>query len=214
LKSSDRTALEKTLNKAISQMVVGLSLEAAKASPDSTRCAIATGFAEALGMTELKKVSKLWDPKRDVPASTAHVELAADLVALMLKAADRGERMTPYNGNGNGHAGSGVYHACDDREYPSYGEFGQRIARALGRWVFVLPVATPVAWPVVTILSTFSNLAGKPSLISPDKLREATARSWAASAAKARSHLDFAPAASVDQRLRETGDWFRSNGML
>ena len=83
LKSSDRTALEKTLNKAISQMVVGLSLEAAKAAPDSTRCAIATGFAEALGMTELKKVSKLWDPKRDVPASTAHVELAADLVALM-----------------------------------------------------------------------------------------------------------------------------------
>jgi nucleoside-diphosphate-sugar epimerase len=148
---------------------------------------------------------------RPVPVSMIHV---ADLVALMLKAADRGERMTPYNGNGNGHAGSGVYHACDDREYPSYGEFGQRIARALGRWVFVLPVATPVAWPVVTILSTFSNLAGKPSLISPDKLREATARSWAASAAKARSHLDFAPAASVDQRLRETGDWFRSNGML
>ena len=146
---------------------------------------------------------------RPVPVSMIHV---ADLVQLMLAAADRGERMKPTNGNG--HAGSGVYHACDDREYPSYGEFGQRIARALGRWVFVLPVATPVAWPVVTILSTCSNLAGKPSLISPDKLREATARSWAASAAKARSHLDFAPAASVDQRLRETGDWFRSNGML
>ena len=146
---------------------------------------------------------------RPVPVSLIHV---ADLVTLMLSAAERGERMKPVNGDG--HAASGVYHACDDREYPSYGEFGQRIARALGRWVLVLPVATSVAWPVVAISSTCSNLAGKPSLISPDKLREATARSWAASAAKARVQLDFAPAASVDERLRETGDWFRANGML
>ena len=83
LNGAAHRALEKTLNKAIAQMVVGLSLDAAKAAPESTRKAIAAGFAEALAMAELKKVSKLWDPKRDVPASTAHVELAADLVALM-----------------------------------------------------------------------------------------------------------------------------------
>jgi nucleoside-diphosphate-sugar epimerase len=146
---------------------------------------------------------------RPVPVSLIHV---ADLVRLVLAAAERGERMAPTNGHG--HAASGVYHACDDREHPSYGEFGRRIGRALGRWVLVLPVATPVAWPLVSIASACSNLAGKPSLVSPDKLREATARSWAASAAKARTHLDFAPAASIDDRLRETGDWFRANGLL
>lgn len=146
---------------------------------------------------------------RPVPVSLIHV---ADLVALALAAADRGERMRP--ADGDGHASSGIYHACDDREHPSYGEFGRRIAGAIDRWVFVLPVATPVAWPIVSISSACSRLAGKPSLVSPDKLREATARTWAASAAKARSHLGFTPAASIDDRLRETGDWFRANGLL
>jgi dihydroflavonol-4-reductase len=146
---------------------------------------------------------------RPVPVSLVHVN---DLVQLILAAAERGERMTP--AEANGHCPSGVYHACDDREHPSYGEFGRRIATALGRSVVVLPVATPVAWPVVTIASLCSTLAGKPSMVSPDKLREATARSWAASAAKARSQLGFAPAATIDDRLRETGDWFRANGLL
>lgn len=76
-------ALEKTLNKAIGQMIVGLSLDAAKAAPERTRKVIAAGFAEALAMAELKKVSKLWEPKRVVPASIAHADLAGDLVALM-----------------------------------------------------------------------------------------------------------------------------------
>jgi hypothetical protein len=83
LNGAAHRALEKTLNKAIAQMVVGLSLDAAKAAPESTRKAIAAGFAEALAMAELKKVSKLWDPKRAVPASIAHADLAGDLVALM-----------------------------------------------------------------------------------------------------------------------------------
>jgi nucleoside-diphosphate-sugar epimerase len=109
---------------------------------------------------------------------------------------------------------SGVYHACDDREHPSYGEFGRRIAGALGRSVMILPVATPVAWPIVTLASACSKVAGTPSLVSPDKLREATARSWAASAAKARRQIGFAPAASLDDRIRQTADWFRANGLL
>jgi hypothetical protein len=83
LNGAAHRALEKTLNKAIGQMIVGLSLDATKAAPESTRKAIAAGFSEALAMAELKKVSKLWDPKRAVPASIAHADLAGDLVALM-----------------------------------------------------------------------------------------------------------------------------------
>lgn len=146
---------------------------------------------------------------RPVPVSLIHVH---DLVELIVAAADRGERMTP--AAGDGHCSSGVYHACDDREHPSYGELGRRIGDAIGRSVVVLPVATPVAWPIVTIASACAALAGKPSLVSPDKLREATASSWAASAAKARGQLGFAPAATIDDRLRETGEWFRANGLL
>ncbi len=146
---------------------------------------------------------------RPVPVSLIHV---TDLVSMAIDAAERGERMQP--ANGDGHVATGIYHACDDREHPSYGEFGRRIGRAIGRWVVVLPIATPVAWPVVTVASVCTTLTGTPSMVSPDKLREATARTWAASAEKARRQLGFEPAATIDDRLRETGEWFRANGKL
>ena len=63
-------------------------------------------------------------------------------------------------------------------------------------------------------MASFWSLLGQPSIVSPDKLREATAGSWAASAAKARGHLGFAPAAPLDTRLRETADWLRATGGL
>jgi hypothetical protein len=45
--------------------------------------------------------------------------------------------------------------------------------------------------------------------VSRDKLREATAPSWASSAARCRVQLGVAPAATLDERLRETADWLR-----
>jgi dihydroflavonol-4-reductase len=143
---------------------------------------------------------------RRVPLSLVHV---TDLVDLALAAADRGERMMPADDDA-----SGIYHVCDDREHPTWGDLGRRIARGLGRSVLVAPFPALVAWPVVTAIETFWNLAGQPSIVSRDKLREATARSWAASAAKVRDQLTFAPAATLDERLRETGDWFRTQGLL
>lgn len=167
--------------------------------------------AQVLTLYQMIDAARLHLPigLRPVPLSLIHV---TELVALILAAAERGERMT--TSSGNGHASSGVYHACDDREHPSYGEFGRRIGHAIGRRAFVLPVSTSLALPIVTVAAACSKLLGKPSLVSPDKLREATARSWAASAAKARRDLGFAPAASIDDRLRETGDWFRKNRLL
>lgn len=146
---------------------------------------------------------------RPPAVSLIHVD---DLVALALAACHRGERMTP--AGGDAHDPSGIYHACDDREHPDYGEVGRRIAAALGRRVLVLPVVSPVAWPVAATAAAVARLAGTPAIVSPDKLREATARCWAASAAKARAQLGFRPAATLDERLRETGDWFRAGGLL
>lgn len=141
---------------------------------------------------------------RDGPLSLVH---AADLAPLAVAAARGGERL-------DGTAGRGVYHACDDREHPTYGELGRRIARALGRDVLVMPLPVAVAWPTSAAVAAFWNLLGQPSIVSPDKLREATAGSWAASAAKARADLGFAPAATLDVRLAETAAWLRANGGL
>ena len=83
LTSTAERGLEKTLNKAIGQMLTGLPLEAAKEAPGSVRSHIIQSFTDALTMAELKKVSKLWDPKRTVSSTLAHSDLAHDLKDLL-----------------------------------------------------------------------------------------------------------------------------------
>ena len=140
--------------------------------------------------------------------SLVHV---ADLVGLALEAAARGTRLVA---GAEAAAGAGIYHACDDREFPTHAELGRKMARALGTFAIVLPLPLTVAVPTAFAIETYWNLRGQPSIVSPDKIREAIAPSWAASAARARRDLDFAPAASLDERLAETARWLRENGRL
>lgn len=138
---------------------------------------------------------------RDPPLSLLHV---TDLVTMAVDAADRGRRLD------GGTDGNGLYHACDDREHPTYAALGRRIAAALGRSVVVLPLPLVLALPTSAVVAACWNLLGQASIVSPDKLREATVPSWAASAARARVDLDFTPQATLDTRLRETADWLRA----
>lgn len=140
--------------------------------------------------------------------SLVHV---ADLVALVLAAATRGTRLAA---GGHETAGEGIYHACDDREFPTHAELGRRMARALGTFAIVLPLPLTVAVPTAFAIEAYWNLRGQPSIVSPDKIREAVAPSWAASAARARRDLGFDPAATLDERLAETVHWLRKNGRL
>jgi len=140
---------------------------------------------------------------RDPPLSLMH---ATDLAELLVAAVERGERLPP---GGSGPPGCGIYQACDDREFPAYGELGRRVARAYGHGVLVLPLPVVVSLPTSIAIEGFWNLLGQPSIVSPDKFREARARSWAASAAKAREGLGVAPAATLDDRLRETVERLR-----
>lgn len=83
LNSTAQKGLEQTLNKAIGQMLAGLMLPQAKAASPDIQNLVAKSFEEALSMAELKKISKLWEPKRTLPAGIAQRELASDLVSLM-----------------------------------------------------------------------------------------------------------------------------------
>jgi dihydroflavonol-4-reductase len=142
---------------------------------------------------------------RDWPLSLIH---ASDLADLTVAAILRGARI------GAAGDGAGIYNACDDREHPTYGTLGRKIARALGCGVLVLPLPVALAWPTSCAVAAYWDLRGQPSIVSPDKLREATAGNWAASAAKARAELGFLPAATLDERLQQTADWLRANGGL
>lgn len=141
--------------------------------------------------------------------SLIHVD---DLVELLLRAAHDGETLAPAGSRDAGQ--SGYYFACDDREHPTYGQFGRRVAAALGRRVVIWPLWRWVGRTVGGVSEEIARLTGSAAMLSRDKVREATAWSWACSAAKARTQLAFVPAQPLDFRLRQTAEWYRDHGWL
>ena len=78
----------------------------------------------------------------------------------------------------------------------------------------VWPLWRWVGWTVGAVAEVAGRCSGQPSLLNRDKIREATAASWACSAAKARGQLGFAPALPLDARLRQTAEWYSEHGWL
>jgi nucleoside-diphosphate-sugar epimerase len=130
------------------------------------------------------------------------VVAVADLVACLVLAAERGERLA------HGVPGHGIYFAA--AEDVSQVDLGAAIARALGvppPRILRLP-----AWSMRTIglFGDFlSQIRRRPGWIGRDKVREALAGSWTCSPAKARQQLGWSPSAPLADRLRETAQWYR-----
>jgi nucleoside-diphosphate-sugar epimerase len=137
---------------------------------------------------------------------------AEDLARLILAAVERGETLRE---DPQGHySPAGYYIACDDSDFPSYWEYGRRIAKFLDRSVFVWPLWRWVSFIVGFVVQTFYRLQGRSSLLNVDKIREAVPRSWASSCEKARRQLGFQPSQSLDARLQQTAEWYLENGEL
>ncbi len=152
----------------------------------------------------------------------------ADLVALLLAAAERGERLpAPPDAAGpigagpmiepasSGTAGDsaapghGCYYASCG-EFPTLAEFSQMIAHAAGRRrAFVVPVPTPVTWSIAAVMELFAHVSQQPVALDLDKARDATAGSWTCSPRKAAEQLGFRPAAPLEQRVQHTLEWYR-----
>ncbi|HBP21855.1 MAG TPA: hypothetical protein DEA08_29235 [Planctomycetes bacterium] len=129
-----------------------------------------------------------------------------DLCALLIAAGERGERV-------GGSPGAGVYYAAYPEAF-TLAELGQQIAAALGR-------RAPRAWRIPLALTwlaagggeLFGRLRDQPTLLNLDKARELAGGAWCCSVTKAEEQLGFAHA-PLEQRLRETVDWYRAEGWL
>ena len=90
------------------------------------------------------------------------------------------------------------------------------IGRALGRSktrVVYVP-GWFIRWCAGVLAEAVMQLRRRPASFNLDKVREATAGSWICSAETIRDELGFEPAAGLDQRLRETAEWYRREGWL
>lgn len=157
----------------------------------------------------------------------------ADLAALLLVAADAGERLSAAHAarcsSGNNAAiqppasgpagdpdafGQGCYYASCGED-PTLAEFSQMIAHAAGRRrALVVPVPAPITWSVAAVMELFAHVSQQPVALNLDKAREATAGSWTCSPQKAFAQLGFRPAASLEQRVQHTLDWYRDANWL
>ena len=134
---------------------------------------------------------------------------AADLVALLLLAAEKGERLRP-----EGAPGQGVYFLAAEHD-PTYAELGQAMARALGKKrATVVQMPGPLLRLVGLCGDALTRVRQRPGWVNSDKMTEALAGSWACSSVKARTQLGWAPAATLAERLRETVQWYRQAGWL
>jgi nucleoside-diphosphate-sugar epimerase len=143
------------------------------------------------------------------PLSVIHV---SDLVELLDRAADRGQRVAAAAHN---HAcGRGYYFACRG-EYPDYFEFGRLLHQALGhRYTSFVHFPEPIPWLFGGVGELLGRVRGKPQSLNIDKIREAVAPSWACSCEAARRDLDFAPRQTLLEQLRHTAGWYRDHGWL
>ena len=138
---------------------------------------------------------------------------AADLVEALILAAERGKRLCGRNAE-EPYDGTGYYFAACD-EHPTYYKLGRLIGTALGRrHTLTIPFATPVVRAVGAFGELAGRFRGQQSVMNWDKAREATAGSWICSAQKAKQELGFAVPCSLDDRLRQTAQWYRSAGWL
>ncbi|MHC4179811.1 MAG: NAD-dependent epimerase/dehydratase family protein [Planctomycetota bacterium] len=136
----------------------------------------------------------------------------ADLVNLMILAAERGTRLKPA---GKRQTSSEGYYFAACGEHPTYSELGRMIGTALGiRRVLVLPSPPVATWIVGAAAEAISRGYRRPFSFNLDKAREARAGSWLCSPQRAVDELGFSVAAPLTERLRQTARWYRENGWL
>lgn len=134
---------------------------------------------------------------------------ADDLAAALELAAERGERVTR-----GGQPDVGIYYAACD-EVLSYAELGRLIGGCVGRSkTRVVRVPMLVIWGVALLGDLWGRLRSQPSILNLDKAREASAGAWACSSAKLRSHAGFVPSMALEERLRQTAEWYIAEGWL
>lgn len=150
----------------------------------------------------------------------------ADLVTLLIAAAEAGQRINPRcagwresqnvtepepfgTESQSAPSFSGCYYASGGQDL-TLGEFSRMIGRAAGRRrTLLLPVPSPVTWSVAAVMELVGQLSRRGVSLNLDKAREATAGSWICSGKRAAVELGFKPVAPLEQRVWETVRWYR-----
>ncbi|HEY1602637.1 MAG TPA: NAD-dependent epimerase/dehydratase family protein [Pirellulales bacterium] len=136
---------------------------------------------------------------------------AADLVAGLIAAAERGDRITA---GATEDPAKGYYFLASERN-PTFAEMGQLIARSLGcRRLRVVRAPEVLGWGLAGANEAWARVRRRPHIFNLDKIREATAGSWVCAAERARQQLGFDVGADLEARFAQTTQWYRKQGWI
>ena len=90
----------------------------------------------------------------------------------------------------------------------------EAIARALGVPSRIVPVPTALVRPFLWLSGTAARLAGRATLLAPDKANEILADAWTCSPSALESATGWHAATALADGLRLTADWYRAAGWL
>jgi dihydroflavonol-4-reductase len=136
-----------------------------------------------------------------------------DLANLLITAGERGRRVPPPGLKEPG-TGDGYYFATNG-EFPTYREFGNIAARALGRRrAIIIAPPRPIPWTMALASEAISRFRQRPVTFCRDKFYEAIVESWACSNQRACEQLAFAPTGTFDDQMRRAIEWYRAEGWI
>jgi nucleoside-diphosphate-sugar epimerase len=92
--------------------------------------------------------------------------------------------------------------------------FLSKIADAMGAKPRPVVVPVPVLYPAALLWSVWSWATKRPRMLSLSKLPELTAPGWVCTTAQAAADLGFVAGIPLDEGVRLTLDWYRTNGWL
>ena len=78
----------------------------------------------------------------------------------------------------------------------------------------MIPATVPGVWMLGVAGEAISRIRRRPIFMNLDKAREITAGGWLCSAEAAEKDLQFAVAAPLSERMRQTAAWYRQEGWL
>ena len=137
----------------------------------------------------------------------------ADLCELLIRVAERGQRVTA-DDKLQAVGGDGVYFGVCD-EAPSYARLGSILKQVIGkRGARQATLPSPLSWLLGGIMETVARFSGTQVSLNLDKIREASCDSWECSIENVVNDLDYEFPISLVSRLRQTYDWYISNGWM
>lgn len=111
-------------------------------------------------------------------------------------------------------AAAGRAYFLSHREPVSWKDLTVAAGRVIGRQPHALRVPKAAAFAVAVLAETWSRLAGRPGILSRDKVQEALCPAWTCDCQRASNELGFEARTPLQAGIAETLAWYKEAGWL